>query len=183
MVSRRQLLQIGSTAAVMPAARKRPNLLFLFTDDQRFDTIRALGNSEVHTPNMDRLVKRGTAFTHAFIMGGSVPAVCMPSRAMLMTGQSLWHVHESIVAPSLRGKPFHLFPQEFGKAGYKTFGIGKWHNGPALFNQAFADGDNVFSVACRTKPRFRLTAMMPQARIPRNESVGSFPANCLRIPQ
>jgi len=44
----------------MTAAKAdRPNVLFLFTDDQRFDTLSALGNSEIHTPNMDRLVQRG----------------------------------------------------------------------------------------------------------------------------
>ena len=41
---------------------KQPNVIFLFTDDQRFDTISALGNSEIHTPNIDRLVRMGTDF-------------------------------------------------------------------------------------------------------------------------
>ena len=62
-----------------------PNILVLFTDDQRFDTIGALGAGEVHTPNLDRLVERGTAFTHAHIPGGTTGAICMPSRAMLHT--------------------------------------------------------------------------------------------------
>ena len=60
---------------------KRPNVLFLFTDDQRYDTIRALGNEAIQTPNIDRLVRRGVSFTNAYIMGGSSPAVCSPSRA------------------------------------------------------------------------------------------------------
>ena len=70
----------------------RPNILFLFTDDQRFDTIRALGNEQIVSPNMDALVERGTSFTNAYIMGGSSGAVCMPSRAMLMTGRTLYHL-------------------------------------------------------------------------------------------
>ena len=41
----------------------KPNILIFFTDDQRFDTIGALGNSRIHTPNIDRLVARGTTFT------------------------------------------------------------------------------------------------------------------------
>ena len=49
---------------------KQPNILFLLTDDQSFNTINALGNKEVFTPNMDKLVNEGTAFTHAHIMGG-----------------------------------------------------------------------------------------------------------------
>jgi len=72
---------------------KQPNILFFFTDDQRFDTLAALGNAQIHTPNMDGLVRRGVAFTHAHIMGGTSVAVCMPSRAMLMTGRTLFHLH------------------------------------------------------------------------------------------
>jgi arylsulfatase A-like enzyme len=127
----------------------RPNILFLFTDDQRFDTLQALNNPAVKTPNLDRLVREGTAFTHAHIMGGTVPAVCAPSRAMLLTGQTLFHVDESIVRPR-KGeeerrspKPFHLFPEEFRKAGYRTFGTGKWHNGPALYARCFDDGGKI----------------------------------------
>src|SRR5262249_54750230 len=52
---------------------ERPNVVFLLADDQRFDTIAALGNKEVKTPHLDQLVKDGFAFTHAFIMGGTQP--------------------------------------------------------------------------------------------------------------
>src|SRR6476646_6557631 len=98
--TRRQFLKAAALA--IPSARaqkKRPNILVLFTDDQRFSTLNALNNPEVRTPTMDRLMRKQTAFTHAFIMGGTVPAVCMPSRGMLMTGQTLFHVHDSLVAP------------------------------------------------------------------------------------
>jgi arylsulfatase A-like enzyme len=70
----------------------KPNILFLFADDQRFDTISALGNKEIKTPNLDELVKNGTCFTHAHIPGGTVGAVCMPSRAMVNTSRSLFHL-------------------------------------------------------------------------------------------
>ncbi len=57
--------------------RSKPNILFLFTDDQRYDTIRALGNDDVITPNLDRLVEEGTMFTEASIMGGRrAPYAC-----------------------------------------------------------------------------------------------------------
>ena len=59
------------------------NILFIVTDDQRFDTIHALGNEQISTPNLDRLVARGTAFTQAHIPSGICGAVCMPSRAMM----------------------------------------------------------------------------------------------------
>ena len=53
----------------------KPNILFLFTDDQRYDTIGELGNEEVITPNLDRLVEGGTTFTEASIMGGISGAI------------------------------------------------------------------------------------------------------------
>jgi arylsulfatase A-like enzyme len=80
-----------SSATALPR-RRPPNILFFFTDDQRYDTIHALGNPRIVTPAMDSLVDTGTAFTHAHIMGGSVGAVCMPSRAMLMTGRTLYRI-------------------------------------------------------------------------------------------
>ena len=78
---------------------KKPNILFLLTDDQSFSAINSLGNKEVYTPNMDKLVNNGTSFTHAHIMGSNSGAVCLPSRAMLMTGryvQNLAKVSEAI---------------------------------------------------------------------------------------
>jgi len=53
------------------SAKRQPNILFLFSDDQRFDTIAALDNPRIQTPNLDQLVKKGVAFTRAFIMGGT----------------------------------------------------------------------------------------------------------------
>jgi arylsulfatase A-like enzyme len=109
-------------APLAGGARRRPNILILFTDDQRFSTVNALNNPEVRTPNMDRLVRGGTSFTHSCIMGGSIGAVCAPSRAMLMTGQTLWHVNDSIVQPrraaGRRVKPFIMFPEYLRKNGY-----------------------------------------------------------------
>ena len=119
----------------------RPNIVFLLTDDQRFDTIRALGNRHIHTPNLDWLVRHGTAFTHACIPGGTSGAVCMPSRAMLNTGRTLFH---------LRGAGEEIPPghttmgEAFRAAGYATFGAGKWHNGAASFARSFTDGGEVF---------------------------------------
>jgi len=61
----------------------RPNVLWICTDQQRFDTIRAINNPHIRTPNLDRLVSEGTAFTHAF----SQSPVCTPSRAAFLTGR------------------------------------------------------------------------------------------------
>ena len=82
-------------AIAADALPKRPNILFVFTDDQRWDTIAALGNPEIHTPHTDGLVKRGFHFNNAYCMGSMVGAVCLPSRTMLITGRSLWHIPDN----------------------------------------------------------------------------------------
>ena len=79
------------TLSAAPAVRpERPNVLFVFADDQAFDTIRALGNTEIETPNLDRLVRSGTTFTHAYNQGSWSGAVCLASRTMLNSGRFLW---------------------------------------------------------------------------------------------
>jgi arylsulfatase A-like enzyme len=123
------------------ATTRKPNILFLFTDDQRFDTIRALGNDQIATPNMDRLVARGTACTDAYIMGGSAAAVCMPSRAMLMTGRTLYHLQDQGQAIPVEHV---LLGEALQAAGYATFGTGKWHNGPASYARSFSTGAEIF---------------------------------------
>lgn len=113
------------------------NLLVLFSDDQRFDTIHALGNREIRTPNLDRLVERGFVFTHAFIMGSMQGAVCVPSRAMFLSGRTLWHVPEN-----LAGVP--TWPQVFREHGFTTFVTGKWHNGRESLARSFDAGRAIF---------------------------------------
>lgn len=119
------------------SAPARPNILFLFTDDQRFDAVQALGSPEVVTPNMDRLVAEGMAFTHATVQGSTVPAVCQPSRAMLMTGRTLYR------APRDCGQLVTL-PQHLRDHGYVTFGTGKWHNAAPSFARGFTHGAEIF---------------------------------------
>lgn len=120
---------------------KKPNILLFFTDDQRFDTIRALGNPQIHTPNLDRLVGRGTTFTHAHIPGGTCGAVCMPSRAMLHTGRTLFHLdREGQEIP----ESHTTLGECFRAAGYDSFGTGKWHNGRSAYARSFSCGDEIF---------------------------------------
>lgn len=132
--------------AALQRARK-PNFIVLFTDDQRFDTIGALGNPDIRTPHMDRLARRGLAFTQASIMGGTQGAVCVPSRAMLMTGQSLFHAARNTGATPGDNTPpleFHLMPEYLKQNGYSTFHTGKWHNGPRLHARCFTGGAGIF---------------------------------------
>lgn len=124
------------SAAVLHAAAK-PNVLFIFSDDQRADTIAALGNTHIQTPNLDRLVQRGTAFTNAFCMGSPHGAVCQPSRAMLMSGRTLFRA-------DLNLKGNETWPEKFGASGYTTFATGKWHNGPESLLRSFQSGKAIF---------------------------------------
>jgi arylsulfatase A-like enzyme len=134
---------LGGCTSNEPPARKSEgaNILFLFTDDQRFDTIRALGNEEIITPNMDKLVSEGTTFTNAYIMGSMSGAVCMPSRAMLLSGKNLFDlVNKGRTIPL----EHRMLPEVLREAGYITFGTGKWHNGKGPFDRSFTVGANIF---------------------------------------
>lgn len=113
-------------SAAGAAATGKPNVLFFFCDDQRADTIAALGNPHIQTPNLDRLVRRGVAFDRAYMMGGMQGATCVPSRAMLLSSRSLFRVDEKLMRDE-------TWPAAFGRAGYTTFVSGKWHNtAPAI---------------------------------------------------
>lgn len=106
----------------------KPNILFLFTDDQRADTIAALGNRHIITPNIDKLVEQGMSFSNAYCMGGTSPAVCLPSRAMVLSGQSLYHLPPP---REIRSKKFKTnLARSFNDAGYVTYHHGKSGNTP-----------------------------------------------------
>jgi len=122
-------------------AKKRPNIMFLLTDDQRYGTIHALGNNEIQTPNMDRLVETGTSFINAHIPGGTTSAVCMPSRAMINSGKTLFHLEEC--GKNIPDDQITMC-QNFLNAGYHTMGIGKWHNGVKSYARSFDNGANIF---------------------------------------
>ena len=112
-----------------------PNILFIMTDQERFDTIAALGNSHIHTPNLDRLVKRGLAFTNAY----STCPVCAPARYTIRTGcepptarlfTNGLAVPAHGQADSIEGRCGPYLAKRMGALGYRTFGIGKFHSQP-----------------------------------------------------
>lgn len=115
----------------------RPNILFIFADDQRADALGAAGNPYLSTPHIDGLARTGTRFANSYVMGGHHGAICAPSRAMLMSGKSLFHVYDKLDG-------VYTMPQHFAKYGYATFGTGKWHNGAASFEATFQQGKDVF---------------------------------------
>ncbi len=129
-----------------PERQPKPNILFLFTDDQTFRTIHALGNELINTPNLDKLVNGGTTFTHAYNMGGWHGAVCVASRSMIISGAHLW--------PALsydkrwRAGDSTAIAQTWGRImarnGYDTYMSGKWH--------VAAPADVVFDTAAHVRP-------------------------------
>ncbi len=121
--------------------KKKPNVLFIVTDDQRWDTIHALGNKEIITPNLDKLVSSGTSFVRAHIAGGTCGAVCMPSRAMILSGRNPFHL-EGLGAniPS----EHKTLAETFKNNGYETIGLGKWHNGCPAYARSFTQGAKIF---------------------------------------
>lgn len=127
------LLAIALALFAPAALAAKPNVVLVLADDQRFDTIRALGNPEIHTPNLDALVERGFTFTNAYCQGSMVPAVCAPSRTMILTGRSLFRI------PSPQAKSFDgpTLPEAFNNAGYATLHVGKPGNSFRLAHQMF----------------------------------------------
>lgn len=106
---------------------QKPNIIFLFTDDQSYRDLHALGNSEVRTPAMDQLVAEGTTFTHAYNMGGWNGAICVASRAMIISGRSVWRAQE-VSKSFAQNKDFDkTWPQLLKTVGYETYMTGKWH--------------------------------------------------------
>lgn len=140
------LLLAIATAAVehRASAEDRPNIVFIFADDQCFDTINSLGNKEVETPNLDRLVRRGTTFSHAFNMGSWSGAVCVASRTMLNSGRFVWNAHQIHNQSEQERQQGRWWSEYFKAAGYRTYMTGKWH--------CKASADKSFDVARDVRP-------------------------------
>jgi arylsulfatase A-like enzyme len=137
-MKRRHFLQAACAAAPhftdrLKAAAPKPNLILINADDQRFDTIHALGNPDIRTPNLDRLTRRGFSFGNVYCQGGMVGAVCLPSRTMLMTGRSIFHIPQ----PKDTSGDYPLLPKSLEQAGYHTFHIGKRGNTFIPASEAF----------------------------------------------
>ncbi len=107
----------------------RPNVLFIFADDYSYEAINALGCDEIRTPNLNRLVRNGVTFTHAYNMGAWHGAVCVASRTMLNTGRFLWEAQSLEATLEDEVKAERLWPQYLKSAGYETYFAGKWHVG------------------------------------------------------
>ncbi len=157
---------LAGTSALAGGTEKleHPNVLFLFADDQRADTIGALGNPVIATPNLDRLARSGVSFTRAYMQGGFQGATCVPSRAMLLSGRSLFHVDEKLLRDE-------TWPAAFGRAGYTTFMSGKWHNGAVSLPRAFQSARSVFAGGMTDPLKARLSHLV-DGKLTTPQSVG-----------
>jgi arylsulfatase A-like enzyme len=145
-LNRRQFLSLAAGgAAAMPlvgcqseflrlgAAAKRPNIVFLLTDDHRWDAIGCAGNPNIYTPNIDNMAKNGVKFTNAFV----TTSICACSRASIFSGQ--WVSRHGIKDFATSFSPEALaqtYPMLLRQAGYRTgfvgkYGVGKGPDMPA----------------------------------------------------
>lgn len=126
------LLLLPSPASAETQAKKRLNVLFLLADDQRADALGAVGHPVLKTPHLDALVKAGLLFRNAYCLGGNIPAVCTPSRNMLLSGRSYFR-WKGPQAPADGPN----WPKVMRDAGYETYHHGKSGNVAALIQKHF----------------------------------------------
>lgn len=152
------LLMVFGCKEEKKVTTQKPNFVFVFADDMTHTAIQALGNSEIETPNLDNLVNGGTTFTHAYNMGGWNGAICVASRAMIISGRSIWDANayrQNWIAG--RG-----MDKSWGKlmrgAGYDTYMTGKWH--------VDAPADSIFQNVVHIRPGMPRDAWSHQGTIP-----------------
>ena len=133
------LIFSGTAVALEKASKTRPNILFIIVDDQSpFDLKIYNPKSELETPNIDRLAAEGMTFDGAYHMGSFSGAVCTPSRHMVMTGRTVWHLP---IGPGQKTCPPDIAEQTmaavFNRAGYDTMRTCKRGNSYAAANGKF----------------------------------------------
>ncbi|MBT4263974.1 MAG: sulfatase-like hydrolase/transferase, partial [Deltaproteobacteria bacterium] len=113
-------LAIAGQLSAAEGAAEKPNVMFIFADDQTYESIGAYGQLNIKTPNLDRLVNRGVSFTHTYNMGAWGGAVCVASRAMLNSGRFVNRAEQGV-------KQYPHWSEIMNDAGYTTYMTGKWH--------------------------------------------------------
>ena len=138
-MNRRQFIQAttglalaGAATSAAPLARseRKPNLLFIWTDEQRADTMAAYGNRAIHAPNLNKLARESVVFENAY----ATQPVCTPNRSAVMTG--LWpHASGCIKNNIPLPADIPCLPEILDDPDYHTAYMGKWHLGDEIFAQ------------------------------------------------
>jgi arylsulfatase A-like enzyme len=117
----------------------QPNVLLIVSDDQRPDTIHALGNTVIQTPSLDRLVREGLAFTRAMVPN----PICVPSRAEIMTGCDGFCNHVGVSGWTINPQ-LMLWADCMRASGYHTWYVGKWMNDGRPTVRGYEASDGLF---------------------------------------
>ena len=126
-----------------------PNVIFMIADDHRFDALHSAGDPVVQTPVLDALATSGVTFRQAHCMGGLTGAVCVPSRASILTGTPVLRAAASRRLDDNAGlqtlnPALAVLPATLRQAGYHTYATGKWHNDKTSFAASFCAGASIF---------------------------------------
>lgn len=124
MILRPFVVLLALMAAAHAATSRPRNIVFILTDDHRFDAMGFMGHPFLETPHLDSLAKNGAHVANAFV----TTALCSPSRATILTGMYA-HRHGVVDNNNPVRADLVFFPQLLQKAGYKTGFFGKWHMG------------------------------------------------------
>ncbi len=134
--TRRQFVKTTAAAAAVGSASwstntpRKPNLVFLWTDEQRPDTMAAYDNQQIHAPNLNKLASESIVFKRAYC----TQPVCTPSRSSILTG--LWPHTNGCVANNIPLQEETLcLPELLNDPDYRTAYMGKWHLGDEIFSQ------------------------------------------------
>jgi arylsulfatase A-like enzyme len=160
-------------ASLLCADERRPNILFLFTDDQPQNCLGVMGNEHIHTPHLDQLARRGTLFNNAFV----TTAICCSNRACMLTGQHMARHGVTDFKTPLSAEAFaQSYPALLRQAGYRTGYLGKYAIGnPSAGNRELSLPASKFdtwygfpqSISFRQqvegKPRYLTTVMTEKA--------------------
>lgn len=160
------------------ASTKRPNILVLITDDMSRHCVGATGGAQARTPNIDAIARRGTVMQNVVHQGGFSGAICTCSRAMILTGRSIWTVTPNQLnyrGPAQLATQDRLFPEQYRQEGWQTFGTGKWHNGNAALLRCFDHAEAITGGMLPFNKRDRGGAKDNAIEI------GMMNPNCIRI--
>jgi arylsulfatase A-like enzyme len=142
-------------------------MIVLIADDHRYESVGAHGNVDACTPNLDALAARGLACDGAHCQGGMHGAICVPSRASLMTGRDIFAAAMDptgrdyrVSQPIPAGLP--TFPERLRAAGYHTHAVGKWHNDAASFHRSCARAERIVFGGMSDLIGCRCTATIPR---------------------